>query len=508
MVNYYQVMGVSETATEAEIKQAYRTLAKKYHPDLHPGDQTVASKFAEVNDAVAVLTDKEKRAKFDAELKASRNPRPQATARPGAGPQPGARPGAGPQGARPGAGPQPGARPQGPMMGFVPPKGVGPVEVMLAREYYRRGYDEGFHNAEAQFNAAYTGAIDSWRKKAEEAQLTINQMRASQAAAQQKIAEKDRRIRELTNSRAQETEAMDEMGEQLGKRIDLLEEQLSAAQTQIYEGKEALNREREARKKAEADMARLAGELSRLKQENSGLKDTINDWEEYGHEEEENESLHAVCDEWEQNLKEVRKKYKDTHYGTLGVPFWVTKEEIDDAFEKRKKRLTKKVLAGDEDYKRRLKEAADAYKVLSSATERNAYDKTLGITRDDVLSARKGEEEYRNAMDRLNEKAYNESVYAYIDELTEDADAGDGEAALTLGAMYLAGESIGQNSAEAVHWFEVGAENGNEEARYYLGLCYLNGEGVEADAEKGAALIKQAADGGCPEAKDFIAMTG
>ncbi|MDE7394704.1 MAG: DnaJ domain-containing protein [Clostridiales bacterium] len=490
MVNYYKVMGLPENATEDQIKQTYRTLAKKYHPDLHPGDKSVVAKFEEIGEAAAVLGDKQKRAKYDEELKASRNPPP----RPQVHPQ-----GAHTQGARTaGAHAQGGARP----MGFTPPPGVGPAEVMLAREYYRRGYEEAFHSAEAH----YATVVESWRKRSDEAQFTITQMRAEQAADKQKIAERDRRIRELTSNKQQETEAMDEMSEQLGKRIDLLEEQLSAARSQIYEGKEALNKEREARLKAEADMTRLANELAKIKNENSGLKDSLNDWEEYGQEEEENENLHAICDKWEEKLKEVRKQYKKTHYGTLGVPFWATKEEISDAFDKRKKRLSKQVLAGDEEYKRRLKAAADAFKVLSSATARNDYDLSLGISRDDVIAARKSEQEYFDAMDRLNEKAYNESVYAYIDELIEDATAGDGEAALTLGAMYLAGESIAQNAEEAVHWFEVGAENGCEEARYYLGLCYLNGEGVATDAEKGAALIKQAAEGGCPEASDFILM--
>lgn len=61
----YEVMGVPKNATEAEIKQAYRKLAKKYHPDLNPGDKVAETKFKELNEAYEVLSDKDKRARYD-----------------------------------------------------------------------------------------------------------------------------------------------------------------------------------------------------------------------------------------------------------------------------------------------------------------------------------------------------------------------------------------------------------------------------------------------------------
>jgi molecular chaperone DnaJ len=63
--DYYEIMGVQRNATEAEIKKAYRDLAKKYHPDLHPGDKNAEAKFKEINEAYEVLSDKDKRARYD-----------------------------------------------------------------------------------------------------------------------------------------------------------------------------------------------------------------------------------------------------------------------------------------------------------------------------------------------------------------------------------------------------------------------------------------------------------
>ena len=63
--DYYGTLGVDKSADEAAIKRAYRSLAKKYHPDMNPGDAEAEQKFKEVNEAYSVLSDPEKKAKYD-----------------------------------------------------------------------------------------------------------------------------------------------------------------------------------------------------------------------------------------------------------------------------------------------------------------------------------------------------------------------------------------------------------------------------------------------------------
>jgi len=63
--DYYQVLGIPRNATDKDIKRAYRQLARKYHPDVNPGDKTAEARFKEINEAHEVLSDPEKRKKYD-----------------------------------------------------------------------------------------------------------------------------------------------------------------------------------------------------------------------------------------------------------------------------------------------------------------------------------------------------------------------------------------------------------------------------------------------------------
>src|SRR4051812_22496112 len=64
-VDYYNILGLSKTASQEEIKKAYRKLARKHHPDLNPNDTAAHKKFQQINEANEVLSDPEKRKKYD-----------------------------------------------------------------------------------------------------------------------------------------------------------------------------------------------------------------------------------------------------------------------------------------------------------------------------------------------------------------------------------------------------------------------------------------------------------
>ena len=63
--DYYEVLGVDKNASDADIKKAFRKLARKYHPDVNPGDKDAEAKFKEINEAYDVLSNAEKRQQYD-----------------------------------------------------------------------------------------------------------------------------------------------------------------------------------------------------------------------------------------------------------------------------------------------------------------------------------------------------------------------------------------------------------------------------------------------------------
>lgn len=72
-MNPYKVLGVNNMASKEEIRKAYRALARKYHPDVNPGNKTAEEKFKEINDAYAILSDEKKKEEYDKAAEAPQN---------------------------------------------------------------------------------------------------------------------------------------------------------------------------------------------------------------------------------------------------------------------------------------------------------------------------------------------------------------------------------------------------------------------------------------------------
>ncbi len=68
MNDWYKILGITRNAEDAQVKTAYRKLAKKYHPDAHPGDKACEARFREITEAYTILSDPVKRKKYDEEL--------------------------------------------------------------------------------------------------------------------------------------------------------------------------------------------------------------------------------------------------------------------------------------------------------------------------------------------------------------------------------------------------------------------------------------------------------
>lgn len=88
-MDLYRILGVSETADAEQIKKAYRRLVKQCHPDTHPGDRKAEEQFRQVSEAYTVLSDEDKRVRYDRERNIRRNGKNKVTAGTKSGVQPG-----------------------------------------------------------------------------------------------------------------------------------------------------------------------------------------------------------------------------------------------------------------------------------------------------------------------------------------------------------------------------------------------------------------------------------
>lgn len=554
MKNYYQILNVKPTATEDEIKRSYRVLAKRYHPDVNPGDESAADRFADINEANAVLSDPTARAQYDAKLKEAAAPKPNPEdiiARQRAQAQAAAR-----QAAR-----------QAAMRGVDPRY----AEAAMARAQQR----ERIRQAQMQQAAGGHAAFGASSQSQVQAQLTAlrNQafqsgheqgMAEAQAAAEKEISRLNANLRAMLGEnrrlkrQAEEDKALKaqlddaerdrrELEQELFNRDRELsqeqlrskemEEQLSAyreaASAADAKSSEELENCRAALELANARIRTLEQEIGQSKMTNTAqiqlqqdkrkqmqeqidalnaqvaeLSATVDElraeneqWEQYAKSEEFLSDAERRLQDWYKKTKADRRLAKTTLYGTLGVLIWATDAEIDAAYGKLVKRYSGK---SDEAIVAKLAKVKEAYAVLCKPETRAEYNESIGITPEKLAEERRLIAEFEQIEEDYRSRLASKEFWAHYDELNTSALSGDAASQNALGEMYYYGDELEQDLEQAVFWFKEAAKQKHADGMYNLGVCFVNGEGVEQNKTTGYGFIRQASKLGSKAAKQYM----
>lgn len=556
MKNYYQILNVQPTATEDEIKRSYRVLAKRYHPDVNPGDASAADRFADINEANAVLSDPTARAQYDAKLKEAAQPKPNPEdiiARQRAQAQAAARQAARQAAMRNGmdaryaeaamARAQQRERiRQAQMQQAATRAQYGSASSAQAQmqaqiaamrnQAFQSGHDQGYAEAQAAAEAEIARINANLRAMLGENRRLKRQVEEDKDLKEQlETAERDRREleQELFNrdrELAQEQLRSKEMEEQLvslreevsvsdeksNSKVEKIKKQLDAANARI----QVLEQANEQSKMTNAAQIQLQQDKRRqLHEQIDELNATINElnatidalraeneqWEQYAKSEEFLDDAERRLQDWEKKTKADRRLAKTTLYGTLGVLIWATDAEIDAAYSKLMKRYSGKT---DEAIVTKLDKVKEAYSVLCDPERRAAYNESIGITPEKMEDERKIISEYQLVEEDYKSRLASKEFWAHYDELNTSALAGDAASQNALGEMYYYGDELEQDLEQAVFWFKEAAKQKYADAMYNLGVCFVNGEGVEQNKTTGFGFIRQAAKLGSKAAKQYM----
>lgn len=550
MKNYYQILGIKPNATDDEIKRSYRVLAKKYHPDVNPGDASAASKFADINEANAVLSDPQQRAEYDAKLREANAPHPsqeEIIARQRAQAQEAARQAAfrtmNMSGMNTRARVQAQAQAQAAMA-------QAQVQAMV-NQAYKKGADD----ASAQFRAeiqqlkASLAKMTAETKKIKELQDSESELKRKLATAErdrreleQELFSRDRenslektRIKELedaldaqnTNRRAKnEIQELKAELDKTKKTVLEMERELSALRAE----KEAIENERDSlaetcsrlerdnkqfdlknsaqirlqqdkRRQLQEEIEALRKQVEELTAELDAARAENEQWVQYAQSEDFLSDTEKRIEAWNKKTNKDKRLAKPTLYGDLGVLIWATDEEIKDAYNKLIKRYSGK--AGDA-IAAKLKSVEDAFAVLGNPKKRKEYNATIDITEERIAEERRLIAENEKIMEEYRSQLANREFWQRFDELTAAAMEGDAESQFTLGSMYYSGEEIDSDYEQAVFWFKEAAKQKHPDAMYYLGCCYVDGIGMEKNENTGQSFIRQAAKLGSKPAQKAI----
>ena len=556
------ILNVKPTATEEDIKRSYRVLAKKYHPDVNPGDDTAAERFAEVN---GVLSDPQKRAEYDAKLKESAAPHPtpediiarqraqaQAAARQAAmrnnNAQATARRGAAYANAGRGnplnsaaARAQAAAR-QAAMRNTIRAQAQAQAQAQAAQaaqaaqtaqaqinaiknQAYQSGYDQGVADtksaAEKEISRLNTNirtlTAENKRIKGE-----LGDMERDRSDLEQELFNRDRELsqeqvktkdleEQIKTLKLQATESASAASARAKSDLEKMRELLENAQSRIKQLEQEKSQaevkanaqiqlQQEKRKQLQTRVEELSKQNIELRNEIESVKSENSQWQQYAKSEQFLSDAERRLEDWDKKQKADKKLAKPTLYGALGVLIWATMVEIDAAYAKLVKRYSDKT---DEASATKLKKVKDAYAVLSDPKKRTEYNNSIGITEERIETERQLIIDTENIKEEYRDRLESKEFWARFDELTFSAQTGDAESQNALGEMYYFGDEIEQDFEQAVYWFKEAAKQKHAEAMYNLGVCFVNGEGVEKNKTTGLGFIRQAAKLGSKAAKQY-----
>ena len=511
MKNYYKILGVEANATADDIKRAYRTLAKKYHPDVNPDDGAAAEKFADVNEAYTVLGDDQARKVYDNRLRESAaqsgRQRPDNVDKAQARYRANTAAGGGTAYNRQQSGGQAwhitvpaqlGAQIQAVIRAQVAAN-LKAAQNSAFASGRARGAAEARAAAKAEIDRLNTAADElvKEKRKARSELVSVERDRRDlenelfnrdRELAQEKIRAKEleERVKNLADAHGSsgETAALRELLDMESARCETAEREKAQAESagkarekQLYDSLRAVEAELADTKarldKALAECAELRADAMR----SGGDGSNTGDYE-------------KPAEECIRIIKAEIKRAVPTLYGTLGVLAVASRDDITKAY---KDIAAKCGAVSDGEVKKWFAAVGRAYAVLSNDAKRAEYDRSVGISTAEAARNAKYLADNEWALAEYRSRRASAEFWQFFDELIVLGLRGDAQSQNALGEIYYSGDDIERDFDQAAFWFKEAVKKKNTDAMYNLGVCYINGEGTDMNKAVGLSYIRQAA---------------
>ena len=486
MKNYYKILGLTQNATDEQIKRNYRTLAKRYHPDVNQGNNAAEQKFADINEANSVLSDISKRAEYDkklrdSELNTQSNSYYNSSNNQNDGFSYAER-----------------MRIQAQMQAQINAQVQAQLKGVRDRAY-AEGYEKGKHDGKALSKQVYGQQAALNKQKAREYAHDRSELEEELFVRNRELGKANERISELESRLNWFRKAVS--GEDLITGV--LYDELQKAQSHAEELKTQIDRlgishinvkgepaaQLDKQKRIKCDIAEVEKRIASLSREIDEWKAKIRTRKQVAEADRLILEAERKARDWALKQKADLKAAKSTHYGALGLLIWATDDEINKKYAELTSQYAKK---NDAESAANMQKIKNAYAILSNPKRRKEYNISLGYDdakieteRNLIRANAKAQSDYRSI---LATKAF----WLQFDELSALALSGDRDAQNALGELYYSGNTVERDYVQAVYWFKEAAAQKHAAALYNLGACYTLGNGVKRNRSIGQGYLRQA----------------